>query len=447
MNFARFIMKRISAILRRAAVFAASVLALWAALFAAAAIPNERIYDNMLASALYFKDKEPFPLNSQMRLVQDNYADVILLNVTWNMGSGEPFSAALNTAYFDGNDGTNDYGENWGFYQAVEGTAPNTDYSRYWHGMSAIIRPMMLFTDIGGIKLIGMIAAFVLLAGNAALLLKKRQFFAAGALVAAFLCVHVWNIGISLEYQPAVLVTLALLPFFIIFEKNNGALSILSVISGVMIAFFDFLTCETLTILVPLIIVFIMRKQENRLPALKDSVLLTVKCGAAWLLSYAGTFLVKWTAASIVTGENKFSAALASVEERFVGGAEELSPVAQFFLAPAANLSTLFGGAKRVEWGVIAAGLVISVLILGAVFYLFRSREKFDRSFTLIMMILGALPFVRFFLLNNHSYLHEFFTYRALASSILAVFAGVWFTLEFRPKKKKSLGKGGKKRE
>lgn len=439
-------MKKFTAVLRRAAVFAATVLVLWAALTAAAAIPNERIYDNMHASALYFKDKAPYVYDSQMRLVQDNYADVILLNVTWNMGSGEPFSAALDTAYYDGNDGTNDYGENWGFYCAVEGTAPNTDYSRYWHGMAAVIRPFMLFTDIGGIKLIGMITAFVLLALNAALLIKKRQFFAAGALVAAFLCVHVWNIGISLEYQPAVLVTLLLLPICIIMERNDGALSIISVISGVMIAFFDFLTCETLTILIPLLIVFIMRKQENRLPAFKDSVLLTVKCGSAWLLSYAGTFLVKWTAASIVTGENKFAAALASVEERFVGEAEQLSPVAQFFLAPAANISTLFGGTGRVEWGVIAAGLVVSALILGAVFYLFRSREKFDRSFTLIMLILGALPFARFFLLNNHSYLHEFFTYRALASSILALFAGLWYTLEFRPKKKKSPAKGGKKR-
>lgn len=439
-------MKRFTVVLRRAGVFAAVLLALWAALVASAAIPNERIYDNMLSSALYFKDKSPYVYESQMRLVQDNYADVILLNVVWNMGSGEPFTSALDTAYFDGNDGTNDYGENWGFYCAVEGAAPNTDYSRYWHGMAAVIRPFMLFTDIGGIKLIGMIAAFVLLALNAALLLKKRQFFAAGALVAAFLCVHVWNIGISLEYQPAVLVTLALLPFCIIMERNDGALSIISVISGVMIAFFDFLTCETLTILIPLLIVFIIRKQEKRLPALKDSVLLTVKCGAAWLLSYAGTFLVKWTAASIVTGENKFVTALASVEERFVGGAEQLSPVEQFFLAPAANISTLFGGYERVEWGVIAAGLVISVLLLGAVFYLFRSREKFDRSFTLIMLILGALPFARFFLLNNHSYLHEFFTYRALASSILALFAGIWYTLDFRPKKKKSPAKGGKKR-
>ena len=439
-------MKIFLSILRRAAVFAAVLLALWAALVAAAAIPNERIHDNMYESVMFFKDKPPYVNEAELRLIQDNYADVILLNVTWNMGT-DPLVSTLNTAYYDGNDGTNDYGENWGFYCAVEGIAqPNTDYSRYWHGMAAVIRPLMLFTDVGGIKLIGMIAALVLLALNAALLIKKRQYFAAGALVAAFLCVHVWNIGLSLEYQPAVLVTLALLPLYILFEKNDSTLSILAVISGVMIAFFDFLTCETLTILIPLLIVFIMRKQENRLPALKDNILLTIKCGAAWGLSYAGAYLVKWSAASIVTGENKFAVALTSVEERLVGEAEVLDPVAQFFLAPLANISTLFGGYERVSWGNIAAGLVISAVVFGSIFYLFRCREKFDRSFTLIMLILGALPIARYFLLNNHSYLHEFFTYRALASSIMALFAGVWYTLEFRPKKKKTPVKGGKKR-
>ena len=437
-------MKIITAILRRAAVFAAVLLALWAALVAAAAIPNERIYDNMYESAFFFKDHAPYVNESQLRLVQDNYADVILLNVTWNMGS-DPLVSTLNSAYYDGNDGTTDYGENWGFYCALEGTPPNKDYSRYWHGMAALIRPFMLFTDIDGIKLIGVITAFVLLAVNAALLLKKRQYFAAGALVAALMCVHVWNIGISLEYQPAVLVTLALLPLYILFEKNDGALSIFAVISGVMIAFFDFLTCETLTILIPLLIVFIMRKQDNRLPGFRGCFMLTMKCGAAWFLSYAGAYIVKWSAASLVTGENKFAAALTSVEERLVGEAEELDPVAQFFLAPLANISTLFGGEDRVSWGNIAAGLVISAVVFGAIFYLFRCREKFDRSFTLIMLILGALPIARFFLLNNHSYLHEFFTYRALASTILALFAMLWYSLEFRPKKKHSAAKGGKK--
>lgn len=439
-------MKLLTSFAKRAAVFAAVLIALWATLTAAASVPNSAIYDNMLESALYYKDRDAFQNDGLMRLKQDNFADAILLNVSWNMGTGSPFTAALDTKYYDGNDGTNDYGENWGLYCAVNGTAePNTDYTRYWHGSAAVIRPLLLLTDVSGIKLIGLIAALVLLAGNAALLLKKRQFFAAGAVVAAFLCVHIWDILLAMEYQPAVLVTLLILPLFVQFYRNNSALSILAVISGVMIAFFDFLTAETLTILIPLLVVFIIRKQDGEFPGLRGSLVLTLKCGSAWLISYAGTFLAKWGLASLVTGENKFSAALTSAEVRFIGEAETLNPVEQFFLAPIANLSTLFGGVKRVEWSAFAGGLIISALVFGAVFYLFRSQERFDRDFTLTMLILGALPFVRFFVLNNHSYLHEFFTYRALASSILAVFAMLWFSVEFRRKKKNPPVKGGKK--
>lgn len=434
-------MKQLKFILSRAAVFAAVLAALWAMLFAAVCIPNEAIYDNMLQSSLSYKQADAFAQPGSLRLISDNYADSILLNVTWNMGIGEPHTAMLDTKYYDGGD----YGENWGLYSAVTGTAAaNTDYTRYWHGMAALIRPMLLFTDVDGIKLIGMIAALVLLAANAAYLIIKKQYFAAGALTAAFLCVHIWDIRLSMEYQPAILVTLILLPLYIRLEgKGDRPLSALAVISGVMIAFFDFLTAETLTILVPLAVVFIMRKQDGRQGSFSECLRLTLVCGGCWLAAYAGTFLAKWTAASIATGENKFLAALNSAEVRFVGGAEDLSPVQQFFLAPLANISTLYGGDERVDVPCIIGGLLISIIVLGAVFYLFRSRSRFDKGFAGIMGIIAGLPFVRFFVLNNHSYLHEYFTYRALAASILAVFAILWYSMELRPKKPKA--KAGRK--
>lgn len=428
-------------------VFALTLALLWAAIFGAASIPNELIYDNMLASSIYYSDKDAFACNGEMRKTVDNYADSILLNIAWNMGGGNPFVSCLDTKYFDGTEDGVDYGENWGLYCAITGRQPaNTDYTRYWHGMTIFVRLFMLFTDVNGIKLIGTIAAFVLLAANCIILIKRRQFFAAGALVLSFIFVHIWNISLALEYQPAVLVTLAILPFFILFEKHgDGALSILAVISGVLIAFFDFLTAETLTILVPLAIVFIIRKKDERFGKFKQNLLTMLKCGGAWLLSYAGTFGAKWLLASTVTGENKLSDALSSAEIRFVGEAEELSPVKQFFLAPLANLSTLFGGTERVEPACIILGLILSAAILGAVFYLFRNSSKFDGDFSLIMLIIALLPFARFFVLNNHSYLHEYFTYRALASTILAVLSIIWFTLDFGMKKEPPKKKGTRK--
>ena len=424
-------MNRIRFILSRAAVFAAVLTGLWALLFAAAQIPNERIYENMLQSSLSYRQAEAFEQPGSMRLVADNYADSILLNVTWNMGNGEPFTAALDTKYYDGED----YGENWGLFSTISGMAEaNSDYTRYWHGMAALIRPMMLLTDVDGIKLAGMISALVLLAFNAAYLIIKKQYYAAGALTAAFLCVHIWDIRLSMEYQPAVLVTLVLLPLYIrLEEKGDRPLSALAVISGTMIAFFDFLTAETLTILIPLAVVFIMRKQSGRQCRFGECFRLTAVCGGCWAAAYAGTFLVKWAAASVVTGENKFLAAISSAEVRFIGGADDLSPVQQFFLAPLANISTLFGGGGRVDVPCIVGGLLISAAVLGAVFYLFRSGNA-DRGFNGIMAVIAGIPFVRFFLLNNHSYLHEYFTYRALAATILAVAAILWYSMELRPK-------------
>lgn len=431
-------MKHIKKISVRVAAFAAVIAVLWGLLTAAAFIPNEKIYDNMLTSALSYKDKDAYPY-TLLRLTEDNYADSVLLNIAWNMGEENPAAGAVNTRYYDGNDGTNDYGENWGLYQTVLGTAPNTDYTRYWHGTAAVIRPLMLFTDVDGIKLIGTIAAAVLLIINCILLVKKRQYFAAAALAGSFICVHFWNIRLSMEYQPAIIITLAILPLFITLGyKNSSLLSLLCVVSGTMIAFFDFLTTETLTLLIPLETVFIMKWQDKQLPGLKKALLTDIECFACWLAAYAGAFLVKWTAASLVTGENKFSTALTSAEVRISGSAYDLSPVQQFFLAPIANISTLFGGTERISPANIAAGLLMTLVVCGAVFYLFRSRERVNREFLIVMGILAAVPFVRFFLLNNHSYIHEFFTYRALAATIMALAAMLWSVIDLFPKKKKT---------
>lgn len=434
-------------IIIRIGVFALTLVLLWAAIFVAALIPNDLIYENMHASSVYYSDKDAFAQNGEMRKMVDNYADTILLNVAWNMGYGEPFVSCLDTKYFDGNEDGADYGENWGLYCAVTGKQPaNTDYTRYWHGMTIFVRLFMIFTDVNGIKLIWTIAAFVLLAINCAILIKKRQFFAAGALLLSFISVHIWNISLALEYQPAIIITLAILPFFITLEKRgDDALTILAIISGVLIAFFDFLTAETLTILIPLAVVFTMRKKDERFGSFKENFITLAKCGAAWFLSYAGTFLAKWTLASAVTGENKFLSAISSAEIRFIGETEELSSLEQFFLAPLANLSTLFGGTERVEASCIILGLILSAVVLGIIFFLFHNKNKFDGSFSLIMLIIALLPFARYFALNNHSYLHEYFTYRALAATILAVFAIVWFTLDFGTKSKTPQRKGKRK--
>ena len=111
--------------------FIAAIALLWSALILTSLIPNEAIRKNMEKNVEYYNGIDPFYQSGSRSSVTDNYADVILLNVMWNIKSDDPIVSSLDTKYYDGNDGINDYGENYGFYAALNGAEPNTDYSRY----------------------------------------------------------------------------------------------------------------------------------------------------------------------------------------------------------------------------------------------------------------------------------------------------------------------------
>lgn len=424
--------------------FLAAICILWSALVLTSLIPNEKLRDNMLDSAMLMNGADPFPQTGGRNTVTDNYADIILLNVIWNIDSSDPIASSLDTKYFDGNDGVTDHGENYGLFAAVNGAAPNTDYSRYWHGSAIFIRPLMTVTDISGVRLTGAAAALLLLALSCFMLARRRLYLEAIALPLSFICVQAWNIRLSMEYQPAVLVTLAILPFFFAFEKKGDtALIVLSVISGTMIAFFDFLTAETLTLLIPLITVMSVRYSEGRYAAVKTELITSAKCSLGWVLAYGGTFLVKWTAASAVTGEKKFSAAISSAEERISGSTEGLSPIARIFAAPFTNISTMFGGKVRADVFPAVVGIILIAAAAGAAMYLSRHKKN-ARGYILVVLILAAVPYLRYFVLSNHSYLHDFFTYRAQAAVVLALITSLGAALRKPPVKQKKRGSNGR---
>lgn len=286
----------------------------------AAAIPNAFLRKNMEQSAVSYKDKEAFSFENGDRWngVSDNYADTILLNVSWTMGKGNPLRSSLDTWYHDGGED----GESVGFYRMVteETLEPNTDYTRYWHGSAIFVRLLHLVTDVEGMKHIGMAVTLFLAFFTIVILIKRGHPDLAIAFLVSLAAVQIWNIRLSLEYQPAFILCFLLCPLYVWAEqRGDGCLTCLSVAGGSLIAFFDFLTTETVVFLVPMILVFSIRAKEGRLGSFKKNFRILLVCGLCWLLAYGGTFLMKWILASLVTGENKFTIAFSSVEER-IGG-------------------------------------------------------------------------------------------------------------------------------
>lgn len=418
--------------------------ALWLLLALAAAIPNEALKKNMEKSAVSYKNKEAFSFEKGKKFnsVSDNYADVILLNVSWAMGKGNPLVSSLDTWYFDGEED----GESLGFYRMVtdKEQEPNVDYSRYWHGSAVFVRLLHLFTDVNGVKAAGLAAALFFVLITTLLLIKRGHGGLAAAFLAAMAAVQIWNIRLSLEYQPAFILCFLLCFLYLQAElKDDEYLTYLSVAGGVLIAFFDFLTTETIVILVPIILVISVRSEEGRLGDFKENIRLLSSCALCWLFAYGGTFFMKWSLASLVTGENKYMTAVSSAGERIGGsllneGPE--NPIMRIPAAVAANLSVLFGSEKRIDAAIVLAGLLIVLIIGSSVVYLYH-KKNVDKTAVKLLTLLGSVVFLRYMVLNNHSYLHEFFTYRALMAPALAVFAGLAISLKLPDRKQKRMGR------
>ena len=424
---------------KHTAVFAVVLFLLWLLLFLSALIPNDMIRDNMEKSALSYKERTAFEFTDGKKLnsVADHYADSIWLNVSWNMGEDSPLISSIRTNYYDGGE----LGVNAGLYLSVtQGTEPNKDYTRYWHGTVMFIRLGHLITDVEGVKLIGFIAFLLLVGLTIFILARKRHWDLAVILALSLAAVQIWNIRLSMEYQPAFILAFVLIPLFLALERRGDKwLTILSVVSGTAVAFFDFLTTETVTILIPLALVIAVRTKENRLGSLKENLLLLLKCGICWVLSYGGAFIVKWLVASMVTGENAFALAFSSAEVHTLGGNMQTIDIENrpdnFVSGLLANLTVLFGGTERVQPERVMLGLIICLLLIFSVWYMLRKKE--GSKGTMCLLILGGLVFVRFLVLNNHSYVHEFFVYRALITPVFALLTSVWLNIELPQKKRR----------
>lgn len=418
-------MNRYKNLLQGMGIFVGILVLLWLFLIAASAIPNKMLKKNMEKSALYYTRSEAFARcdGEKMNGIADNYADSIWVNVAWFLGKGNPVVSSVDTKYYDGEQ----QGQNIGLYLAVtnDNTEANTDYTRYWHGTAGVIRVLHLFTDVNGIKYIGFVTAMALAAAVMILLIKDGKDRIAVAFFLSLCIVKIWNIRLSMEYQPAFILGFLFCILYLWNEKKgNQSLLPLAAVSGVMTSFFDFLTTETVAILLPLILVITVRTVDERIGEWKENAVFVVIQGIVWLMSYGITFLVKWILASVVTGENKFAAAFNLAEERMNGivhiiGGDKQFP--QIFAAPAANLSTLFGGTERIETGPLTMGILLLIcFIMISVVFLWKGNKE-NRTATMLLFLLGMVVLVRYMVLNNHSYLHAFFTYRGLVSLVLAM--------------------------
>ena len=413
-------------------------------LFATAYIPQSAIQKQMKESAEYYSEHllfdrvTPFSFLSR----QDNYADCILTNIIYHIDSENILTSVLSASYY------NPDGEevNESFSYAVNNPAgisgndkivPNVDYSRYWHGSMVLLRPLFMFFDIRMIRMILGIMILLLTVWFLYLLIREKYLFFACCYVVGLISVSAWMCGFCVEYTMPFLVMAVELPvlFLLMTRKVNDEkdeyqekiLWCVLAVSGIVTAFLDFLTAETLTFTVAYMLYLVMRNKRGQIRGFKKECVRMIKSGGVWGIAYTLMFFLKWIMACIFLGKDAFMDALRQAAFRMNGdatlgnvtGAETVSDSERIFGVLWRNFACLlpFRDSMKVWTTVIA--LVVTVVVAFCIWYLFRTKKVNDIN--RLFGILAIIPVGRFIALNNHSYIHFFFTYRALLVTVVVL--------------------------
>ncbi|MCR5468559.1 MAG: hypothetical protein K6F37_06330 [Lachnospiraceae bacterium] len=413
-----------------------------------ACIPRNLIQKNSEQSAEYFAKQGLFPtlIGNYINSVQDNYSDNTLCNIIYCVDTTHPFTSTILAKYAQAENESSIEG----YLFAVRGEEePNQEYGRYWHGTSVILRPLLMVMSIRYIRILFGILGTVTYLISTLLIAKKGNTPFAVCSVIAFILVEPWMFFTSLEYATAFTTASVATLLLLIFDSRKKEFDTLPffVAVGVVTCFVDFLTTETLTFTLPMLMLFAKQticgntenSRTNELRTKKEGLVFVIKNGFCWLLGYASMFALKIAFLAVFAGSDVTSESLKEGAFRLAGetrlGNMNIAPTTDYVgkLSGAIwhNLACLY----PIETGVMRASqaMVPTVIILVVGFALvYLLRDKIEGHIFGPMALVALLPYLRFIVLANHSYIHFFITYRAQLVSILVFIYFVYKNALFR---------------
>ena len=424
-----------------AGTMAGSALLCMLLLFLTGLIPQSAIADSCRESAAYFKEHELFPylIDGQFNTMPDGYGDCVVINIMYHISEEELLPSLLKAYYYNPEMESVEVSL-WDSLQ--EEKEPNVGYFRYWHGEMVLLRPLFLFTGIEGARYILGGILLVLTLSTAVLLWRQRARALAVCYLLGNLIVQFWVCFFCVGYITTFLMmNIVAVISICLFRHRKDTESlyhnvyILSAASGIYTCFFDFLTTETLTVTIPLLILLVLRYEAGELENFGKEFKRIVCCGILWGISYVAMFLFKWLLAAGILGWQAFYSAMQSAGERIGGqvhlGNTSLDPIAsatqRFMGALVWNQGALFPFRNHMSLTAALACFFGFVFVCFSFVYVLHWKN-FSRKMISLCLLLGLVPYLRYIVLENHSYMHYFFTYRA---QLVTVTALLYITYEF----------------
>lgn len=326
----------------------------------------------------YMEEFTRFGIHTDEPGTLDNYTDEIMISTAANSVDGK-----------------------W-LYHAMD----MKGYSRYWHGYVVILRPLLLLFNYAEIRKISMILQIFLILVLALLLYKRKGVMWSFWVATIYAMLSPAAMGMSLQFSwvfyIGIIGSIVLIRWTDFFSSNHRIFYLFFVLGG-MTSFFDLLTYPLFTWGIPMIVWIAMDGQKGEKHRLKEIVI----CGMCWVLGYGGMWFGKWLLATLILHRNVISNAWSQVVYRSGLGSAETDTYGDTLLE---NIRKVIG----------VQGLLLSLGWSACmVFRLVKTRGKVATDKCLSFTLIAVSSFAWYFVLREHTYLHQWFTFR-----IYAVFFG-----------------------
>ncbi len=412
------------------------VVTLFSALVLTTKIPKKTIIGNLEESAKYYDGLSGIQMKSLKyeHLALHYYADSMLLNIMYFTEADNAAQSVMEAKFYK----ERFYDSNRDFIDTIEEKKEaNEQYIRYWHGSLSILRPLMTILNIGEIYTLFNIVFCVLFAILMVILFRKYKLLSLSFLIAsAMLTLYVTPNCI--EYIWTVLIMLITSIISLLIEKKgNKNLYITYFISGIITCYLDFLCTETLTILVSILLVILVRYKENRVENNKEIIKFLIASGALWFSGYSLMWFTKWILASVILNINAFEYVKDNAMLRINWNSERTLTFDMYIQTLLKNIKNIYPLNKVTKIKSLMAifALIIEIsIVLRFISIAVLKKEKREKSkegyikFTLLLI--AIIPYIRYLVLLNHSYCHSFFTYRAQLPSLIAIFFIIIYSVD-----------------
>ncbi|MBR1550305.1 MAG: hypothetical protein IJ634_06670 [Bacteroidales bacterium] len=361
-------------------------------------MPDKAVQQNVkktLESGDLDSDQPRAILPNQLQTRMDNFTDAIILNQAYVMRI-EGFGAGLLSVP-----------RWWGPMLPFEVLRAGVDgqemeichYARYWHGSTFLTRYLLTLYDYISIRRLLYIVTSLLMLWCGVVLWRRGGWPLAVPVLFSLLVCYAFVMQFSMQF--AMVLVLALAGMIAVGRakpKEKAASLMPFFVVGSLTCYFDLLTAPALTLGMMLVVQAALSQEERPLKGWLRSLY-----GALlWAAGYLGTWFTKWVIATLFTSENVIADGWKNTLHR--SGIQDFSR----WDAVMANLDLL-------PWEYVLLAVLIVVALMVVRFH----AKGWRRAVQLLPIAL--LPWVWYFFAADHSYWHNWFTFRAQAVSVAAV--------------------------